>query len=347
MDGRLPWHKQPWKILFLFLLVAFTLSLHYMVIPLPHWVHLLHRRLCYFPIVLGGLWFGLRGGLAISMAISAAILPLAMRFQGPLSQNEDFLEIVFYLGIGILTGFLVDRREAERERGEGLQQRLSASERLATLGRMAAGVAHEIRTPLGSIEGAAEILAEDYPPGHPRRPFFDILEQETDRLDLVVEDFLDLGRPIAVVPQEVSASEAVALCFRSLQATADQKGVILLSETGEGASIWADEARLHQALTNLVRNAIQASPAGGQVKVAASDLAGGGLVTVEDEGPGFQEAEAERLFEPFYTRRKDGTGLGLALVKSIAAAHGGWVKAENGLKGGARFSLWLQGRSPS
>lgn len=128
-----------WKLLLVALLVAFTLSLHYMVLPFPHWIHLLHRRLCYFPIVLGGLWFGLRGGLAVSALISAATIPLVLRFSGPLPENQDFLEILFYLGIGVLTGLLVDRREMERTHREAMQSQLAESERLAAIGRMAGG----------------------------------------------------------------------------------------------------------------------------------------------------------------------------------------------------------------
>lgn len=343
-EKRLEKHRTLWKIILIGMLVAFTLSLHYMLLPAPHWIHLLHRRLCYFPIVLAGLWFGLRGGLAVSGMIAAATLPLALGFQGPLSENQDLLEIGFYLGLGLLTGFLVDRREAERTRREDLQGQLAESERLAALGRMAAGVAHEVRTPLGSIQGAAEILGEDYGPEHPRRPFFEILLQEIARLNHVVQDFLDLGRPITVKVDELEAGPLIEACFQSLRGLAQERGVELVSMAGPGCPAVADRARLHQALTNLVRNAIQASPREGHVEVAAARERDGCLITVQDQGPGLPEADVPRLFEPFYTRRKEGTGLGLALVRQVAQAHGGWVRGENRLEGGARFWLWLPDR---
>lgn len=330
-----------WKLALVVVLVAFTLSIHYMILPFPHWIHLLHRRLCYFPIVLGGLWFGLRGGLIVSAVISAATLPLMLSFPGPLPENQDLLEILFYLGIGILTGLLVDRRERERSRREALQSQLAESERLAVIGRMAAGVAHEVRTPLGSIQGSAEILLEDFPEDHPKHPFFEILMQEIARLNHVVQDFLDLGRPMTVAPVELEAGPVVEDCFGSLKSLSDQQGVKLYAATESGYTVFADPARLHQALTNLVRNAIQVSPVGGCVRVAVNSNGKGVLIAVEDDGPGLPHGEEGRLFEPFFTRRKDGTGLGLALIKQIAQAHGGWAKGENRDGGGSRFSLWL------
>lgn len=333
--------KMPWKALLIGLITAFTLSLHYMMFPFPHWVHLIHRRLCYIPILLAGLWYGFPGGLIVSGTIAIATLPLALRYAGPFWGNQDFIEITFYLGLGILTGVLVDRRERERSRREALQHQLNESERLASIGRMAAGVAHEVRTPLGSIQGAAEILAEDYPSDHPRRPFFDILTQETGRLKAVVQDFLDMGRPISVMPGMWTLRKAAASAWQSVASEAEKAGVQLSTDVQEKCQVWADELRLHQALGNLLRNAIQASPPGGVVRIAAGAEDGGCRITVEDEGPGLPPGDGQRIFEPFYTRRKEGTGLGLALVRQIAEAHGGWVHGESRPEGGARFVLWF------
>ena len=320
-----------------------TLSLHYMLFPFPHWIHGLHRRLCYLPILLGGLWFGLPGGLAVSVIISAAVVPLALHQGVPFWENQDLLEIVFYLSLGILTGFLVDRREAERERRERLQASLAESRRLAALGQMAAGIAHEIRTPLGSIQGAAEILAEDYPTDHPRRPFHAILIQETRRLGSVVQDFLDLGRPIALERTPVEVAQAMKACVDSLGPAAKERSVILEISLPQACRIQADGHRLHQALTNIVRNAIQVSPAGSAVQIRATPQGGGCLFVAEDRGAGLPPGEEENVFEPFFTRRREGTGLGLALVRQIASAHGGWVRAANREGGGARFELWIPG----
>ena len=338
MEKRASWVR----VLILVLMTAFTLSLHYMLFPMPHWIHLLHRRLCYVPILLGGLWFGLAGGFGVALVIASATLPLALMYHGPLWTNEDLIEITFYFGLGILTGVLVDRRERERSNAERLRQQLERSERQAALGRLASGVAHEIRTPLGSIQGAAEILAEDYPEGHPKKAFLDILMAEVGRLKAVVQEFLDLGRPITVEPEELGARDIAEACRNSLMALAEGSGVRVDIGVPADCRIWADPFRLHQALTNLLRNAIQASAKGGRVRMDAWLDGEGCLFAVEDEGSGLPPGEEGRLFEPFFTKRKDGTGLGLALVRQVAEAHGGWVRGENRPEGGARFALWLR-----
>lgn len=327
------------RILLLALFASLTLSLHYAVLPLPHWVHLVHRRLCYVPILLAGLWFGVRGGVGAAAFISLATLPLVFRNRGPQAASEDLVEIVFYLVLGFLVGFLTDRREAEREEAERLRVRLAEQERLAALGWMAAGVAHEVRTPLGSIQGVAEILEEDFPPAHPRRPFFEILVKEARRLKSVVDDFLDLGRPLELHPRPLSVLTAVEEAAESLRAVAEEKGVHFSVEAEGAPVVEADPGRFHQLLTNLLRNAVEASPSGGGVRITAGLRQGSLHLAVEDGGVGFSEEEAERLFEPFFSKGKKGTGLGLALVRRIAEAHGGQVRGERRPKGGARFSV--------
>lgn len=346
-DEEARWRKPGLRKLgLLVLLTAATLSLHYMIFPFPHWIHMLHRRLCYVPILMGGLWFGLRGGLAVSLVISGAILPLAVGQGLPLWNNQDLIEILFYISLGVLTGVLVDRRDAERRHRENLQASMAENRRLAALGQMAAGIAHEIRTPLGSIQGATEIIERDLPPDHPRRRFWVILQQESSRLNAVVQDFLDLGRPLTVDPRLIDARAAIDESVRSLQGLAGQRCVTLEVDAPGTFKLLADPQRLYQALTNLLRNAIQVSPGGGTVRIMAASAGGGaGTIAVDDEGPGLPPGEEERVFEPFFSRRKDGTGLGLALVQQILHAHGGRVEGATRNGGGARFVLHFPGKA--
>ncbi len=340
-------HRNGIRALIVLAVVLFTLSLHYMILPMPTAWHQmlhttdLHRRLCYIPIILGALWFGLKGGLVTAAAISTAVLPLALRFQGPLASNADFVEILFYLAIGTLAGTLVDSKDRERGKKERLELDLASAERMAALGRASAGIAHEVRTPLGSIQGAAEILAEDYPPGHAHRPFFDILVEECRRLGRVVDDFLDLSRPISLHRAPTLIGPLVENAVGAVKGPADQKGVRVQSSVqGAEGTLPLDAHRMHQALVNLLRNAIQASPAGGEVFVGVRSGPGGATVfEVADEGPGLPEDDMERVFEPFFTRRKDGTGLGLPLARQVAAGHGGSLAAANRSVGGAVFTL--------
>ncbi len=326
--------------------VAFTLSLHYMVLPLPEWGHRvlhetdLHRRLCYLPIILGALWFGLRGGLLTAAVISAAVLPLALRYAGPMASNADFMEICFYLALGALAGVLVDNRERERAKKERLEKELASSERMAALGRAAAGIAHEVRTPLGSIQGAAEILSEDYPEGHPRRSFFDILMEECRRLGRVVDDFLDLGRPMSLEPTLEPVGPLMESALGAVRPLAEAKGLTLSGEPAPSdARVRLDAHRVHQALVNLLRNAVQVSPERRTVSLSFRKEARDAVFEVVDSGPGIPEGDEERIFEPFFSRRKDGTGLGLPLARQVAVSHGGSLKAGNRADGGACFTL--------
>ncbi len=329
-------------------ILALTLSLHYQILPLPEGLHHvlhagdLHRRLCYVPIILGALWFGLRGGLAVAAVLAAAVAPLAWRFEGPLFSNPDFVETLFYLALGLLTGLLVTAKERERRNKERLERELAASERLAALGRASAGIAHEVRTPLGSLQGATEILGEDFPEGHPRRAFYDILVKECRRLGRVVDDFLDLGRPLVLLPRECRVAELLGHASDGARLLAEERKVSLeMVPGGAPETVVADPDRVTQALVNLLRNAIQASPEASSVTLTCSQSAGRVEFTVSDAGPGIPEGDEERIFEPFFTGRREGTGLGLPLARQVAHAHGGTLVGRNGPGGGARFTLAL------
>jgi two-component system, NtrC family, sensor histidine kinase HydH len=322
-------------------IIAFTLSLHYMWLPVPHSIHLLHRRLCYIPIILGALWFGLRGGVGSALAISLAVLPLALEKGGDFWTNEEFVEIVFYFSIGTLAGFLVDRGHRERDKKQRLELELVEAERLASAGRTAAGIAHEVRTPLASVRGSVEILAEDYPDSHPRRPYFDILAKETGRLKQVMDEFLDLNRPVSIAVRATNLRPFLGECLETLRPLAESKGVTLRLETPGTCTLPMDPDRMRQVVTNLLRNAIQASPEGGAVSLAWARREGAASVAVEDGGPGIPETDLGRIFEPFFTRRREGVGLGLTLARQIAVAHGGSLEASNRPQGGARFTLRL------
>ncbi len=340
--------QQIYRISIIVSMLALTLSLHYMIIPAPHWIHLFHRRLCYFPIILGGIWFGLTGGLAVAVALSLAVLPLALQVPGPLLGNEELVEILFYLGIALLTGVLVQKGERARQQKEEAERELVSSERLALTGRTAAGIAHEVRTPLGAILGVSEIFAEDFPKEHPHWKFFAILQKESRRLEKVIEDFLDLSRSIVIEPIRTELAVLFDECLDSVREAAAARSVTLQRRIPGDLWIEVDPHRLHQAVVNLLLNAVQHSPEQGNVYlIGSASLAGWVSIRVEDEGPGIPEEERARIFEPFFTKRKDGTGLGLSLARQIALAHGGEIVPENRPGGGASFEIRLPIRRPS
>lgn len=215
-----------------------------------------------------------------------------------------------------------------------------------------ANVSHELRTPLTAIRGYVEALSEEDVNPEDTRRFVAIITRHTDRMDRLVRDLLRLARldagqeTLAVVACETRPlAQAVATDLASALAERQQSVDIAI---GPGAEIIrGDPARLHDALRNLVANAITYGPEGTTVRIEASRTDGFVTISVLDEGPGIPEEDLSRVFERFYrvekSRARDpgGTGLGLAIVKHLVELHGGQVRAENRAEGGARFTVTL------
>ena len=327
--------------------------LHYFTPLHQHYLHDIFQRFYYLPIILAGLWFGFRGGLACALTVSVVYAPhiLFQWGEGLTLGMEKYLEIVMYNVVGAVTGFLSQR---ERERSlelqrtaEGLEQsnrqlqaqsariiaveeQLRRSEKLSTLGEMAAVLAHEIRNPLGSIRGTAEILRDDFQPGTPKYEFIEIQIKETERLNHVVEDFLRLARPQAAEMRRCSLREELETIVTLTANEARQRGINLAFEqpTDEMA-VTGDGEKLRQAFLNIILNALQATPAGGSVTITAEHADNACEVRFSDTGPGIPAEVRERIFEPFFTTKPDGTGLGLAVTRKIIEAHGGTMIVES------------------
>ena len=224
------------------------------------------------------------------------------------------------------------------------QAQLVQHEKLAGIGRLAAGVAHEINNPLGVILGYVRLLqrkaegalAED----------LKVVEEEAVRCQQIVEGLLDLARPGRGPVEHVALREVCDEVVARLRESS-RLGDVEVRVEGD-ASAWAWPPRLRQVLLNLVKNAAEAAGPGGTVALridAAPD--GGASVAVSDSGPGVKPEDRPRLFEPFFTTKSSGTGLGLAVSRAIAEAHGGRIEADTGPLGGARFTLRLPPASPA
>jgi PAS domain S-box-containing protein len=227
-----------------------------------------------------------------------------------------------------------------------LNERLGRSERMAEVGRLVAGVAHEVRTPLFSISATLDAYEGLLHEPRERGEFLELLRSQVHRLSGLMHDLLDYGRPAALRLQPGEIRSVIERAVRSCASQAQTAGVCLDAATAPAADfqLLRDPDRLEQVFQNLLSNAIHHAPRGSVVRISVMRHAAEGLVcTVDDEGPGLRPEDLARVFEPFFSRRKGGIGLGLAIVRRIVEEHGGSVRATNRAGGGASFSVSLMG----
>jgi signal transduction histidine kinase len=331
---------------------------HYLTPPAyAHW-HLVYQRLYYLPILFGAFWYGLAGGVWIAVVTSALYLPHIVLHWGhdPLYRSNQLAEILLFGVIGAVAGMLIDRirreREEHRRTAEELARayeqlratfdRLRLVDRLSALGALSAGMAHEIKNPLGSIMGSIEILESAVPEQDEKREFVAILKKEIQRLSRILSNHLDLARPGAPERGPQDMGKIVQSVVELTRQQAEQQGVQLHVRVPEGLpTVMVDGQQLRQAILNLMINAIQALPEGGGVWVAIEEEEERLRILVEDDGPGLDEESQRRALEPFYTTKESGTGLGLSIAFQIADRHGGDLRGENREEGGDRFCLQI------
>ncbi|PTL83959.1 ATP-binding protein [Vitiosangium sp. GDMCC 1.1324] len=316
---------------------------------MPHLEEVLARRKAVFHHDLFGTLGGMRHDHSIVRALDAPIFVEGVPFGFLSIQGETLtptsaatLELFARQVGGALENVRHHRSAAARlAELSRLQSELVAQERLTVLGEAAGVVAHEVRNPLGAILNAVAVLKRDKL-GTIGTSAVEMLEEEATRLDAMVRDLLDVVRPLEPRPRPLHPGE---LARRTLELFRERRQLgqvrVSVDEAPDVPTLQADETLLQLALENLLRNAVQASPPRGEVRVVVRGVPEGLSLIVEDEGPGVSPADAQRLFEPFFTTRTTGTGLGLAVVRRVVLAHGGTVSVGQRPGGGARFELRL------
>lgn len=226
-------------------------------------------------------------------------------------------------------------------------EQLLASERLATIGKMAAHVTHEIRNPLSSIALNLELLEEELPPSADEaNNLLRAIKAEVERLSALSEQYLSVARQRPQPKQPEKLAEIVEEACEFVRRELNQAGVqieLAIEPDAAELTLPLDEAQVRQALLNLLRNAREAMPSGGRVVVRVTRTDDGLDLIVDDEGVGMPATTRERLFEPFFTTKQHGTGLGLAISRQIAEAHGGGIRVEPREPRGTRIVLHLAG----
>lgn len=287
---------------------------------------------------------------ALQTSVCLGLLGESGHLYGFLALRDDRLRDAFskeevQLLAGLATQLVVTVENSE------LYQQMKERDRLAALGEMAAGLAHEIRNPLGSIKASAQFLSETTTELDDGAEFLDIIVDEVDRLNRVVSSFLDYARPAHSDPEPIHVNSAVQLTLQFLRPECDSADVSLhVAMDPNLPKVRIDIEHLRQVLINLIQNAVQAMPGGGEIFVETRSQdrfrIGGNArpwvqISVRDTGPGIPPGLLANVFVPFVTTKQQGTGLGLAISQRIVSEAGGRIDVRSRQGAGTTFAVLL------
>jgi two-component system sensor histidine kinase HydH len=323
--------------------------------------HGIFQHLFVLPVVIAGLFFGWRGGLAAAAFAASCFLPHVLKTQSGQAVPEGYLvdqiaEMIDMVLVGLITGVLADLQSKQKRALERTTRQLSAvyqelqenferlkrSERLYAIGQLSAGFAHELRNPLASIAGAAGVLQRSQAPEEKRHECLEIVVKETHRLNHLLTRFLDFARPRPPQYQDVDAGVVLDSIIELAAHAVDRRPIVIRKQVAPGMpALECDPEQLKQVLLNLIINAIQAMPEGGEVVVLARPREGKAVIAVQDQGCGVSPEHLDRIFDPFFTTKENGTGLGLSVAHQIVAQHGGILAAAKNPDRGMTFTVTL------
>jgi len=350
-------------------LVVIISVLHYSTSTLKWQYHLVYMQAYFIPIILAAFQFGVRGGLGTALIVSVIYLPHIMLQWGGLVENNlmRFLQIILFNILGYLTGLKAQGERQEKEKYQQaakdlqkalelqkqqseaisqMEQQLRAADRLAIVGELTASLAHEVRNPLASIRGAVEIIRDAVPEEVKKLEFFDILVQDTERLNRVVENYLGFA---ANPSQEYIAYDGGKILrdiVLMLGPQARRQQVRLQQDIDDAAAqLYGDANQFWQTALNVILNALQATPEGGTVQISLQNIMADEQpfvqLFVKDSGLGIRPEQLQEIFKPLFTTKAKGTGLGLAIVKRIADENNWEINVQSQPGQGTRFELLI------
>ncbi|MDD2469163.1 MAG: ATP-binding protein, partial [Desulfobulbus sp.] len=257
------------------------------------------------------------------------VVPVSISASKIINEEGEFVGRVFILR---------DLAEVRR-----LQDEIRRKEKLAAIGDLAAGVAHEIRNPLSSIKGIASYYKAKFADGSEDKEMAGVMIEETDRLNRVISELLEFARPSKLNLKLSDLNELLKHSARLIQQEATVKNIqIHLNLTPDAVEAEVDPDRLTQCFLNLYLNALQAMKNGGQLAIASATRVDGSVsIDIKDNGSGISTDDLSKIFDPYFTTKPKGTGLGLAIVHKIIEAHHGQIKARSIIGQGTVFSIIL------
>lgn len=336
-------------------LVALITVLHFKTSTEHPYLHQLYQRSYYIPIVLAGYLFEIAGGLATASVLAVLFFIHISRdwAHHPDYALQQYAEIPMYLVIALLVGYLSRLQRKTRQSLEKTGAELATAykklsdtfdqlrhaDRLAALGQLSAGIAHEIRNPLASIQGAVEILEKDVP-SETKAEFVQIARKEVARLERLTSEILQFSRPAPPQKLAIGACEPTESACRLVKDQARRQEIEIIRRFNEPVpSLLVDPEQLKQVLINILINAIQAQSRGGTITVTGKVENEEWVTSIQDSGPGMSKEQLDRIFDPFYTTKREGTGLGLSISHQLVRNNGGriWATSEPGR--GACFNI--------
>jgi signal transduction histidine kinase len=238
----------------------------------------------------------------------------------------------------------VDQTKVQLEQS---QAHLLQSEKLALVGKLAAGVAHSIRNPLTSVKMRLFSMGRTLDLSETQKEDFDVISEEIRHVDNIVQNFLEFSRPPKLKMQKVNPSDVVDMALQLLRHRLESYSAdVRLDRRQQLPEIWADPEQLKEVLVNLLVNSCEAMGGGGQIVISEKEgvvqpLGRVVVIQVRDSGPGVAEAIQEKLFEPFFSTKEEGSGLGLSIAARIVEEHGGWLNHTSRKGKGATFTITL------
>jgi two-component system sensor histidine kinase HydH len=315
------------------------------------------------PVVSAATTIGVSGTILFTVLASGAYLSFLLmvdwsRYRIERDQvSELLLRLIFFAVIGYLTHRLAEALRVEARRAQAAAAKLAEanrslqeaeaavrrSERLAALGQLSAGLAHELRNPLGTIKVSADMLLKQTPADDPiASELAGFISSEVDRTNSLVTRFLEFARPLELRPTRAELTEVIDRAVAQLDRSTPRYDVTVYKNYSPDVRAFEFDAELMElVIFNLLLNAAQATPPGGAITVKTRPVDSMVEISVIDRGAGIQAKDVESIFNPFFTTKKDGVGLGLAIVSKIVDLHGGKMSVESEPGKGSVFRIFL------
>lgn len=242
-------------------------------------------------------------------------------------------------GIGTVAD-ITKQKLAKLELERSNQQLQMQAQKLAVAGQIAAGIAHEVRNPLTSVNGFLQLMKTQYPE---RTDYFDIIFSEIKRIDFVLSELLVLAKPQSVHFQEVQLHGLLEQVITLLKTNAVLSNIDLKQpfKKQDAGAILADANQMKQLFINLIKNAIEAMPEGGSIYISTEKVMNEWKITIQDEGKGMSEEDIQKIYDPFFSTKTEGTGLGLTICATILKDHHGRMDVVSELGKGTTFHIYL------